>query len=293
MHLAPPDYESIRYRVSRISELPPLIGALERFLKILSDGVESGRELEDLIEYDAGLSATMLCHANSSHYGMRSNVATIARAIEAIGFEQSKYLCVHALLVQLYIDKETLNPVEKEILWKHNFVTARMCREIARRRPWTTGDKAYLLGILHDLGRLAMALYVTDHYRQISTLAESRGIPFWFIESEYGLTHTSIGKWIAIKWAYPEVIQRVIEFHHAPYKSPSFQSEVKLVFLANALANSREHAEYLTDELTLSFLRELYITEEEWQLCTEKLNEVQLQADAMWTLFGQERGSNE
>ena len=61
--------------------------------------------------------------------------------------------------------------------------------------------------------------------------------------------------------------------------------EVKLIFLANALANSKAYPEYLTDKLTLSFLRELYIPEEEWQQSIEKVKEVWLQSDAMWSLF--------
>jgi HD-like signal output (HDOD) protein len=285
MHLVPPDPQEIRYRVSRIQELPPLIGALARFLEIIYDDVGSRGELEDLIEYDPALSARTLCHANSSYYGMRGNVNSIAQAIETIGFEQAKSLCVCTLLMQLYVDKEVLEGEERELLWKHNFTTARMAREIARRRPWISGEKAYALGILHDLGRLAMAMYLTDHYKFISTQARSRSVPLWFVESEYGLTHTSIGKWVAVKWAYPEVVQRVIEFHHTPYGSPSFKSEVRLIFLANALANSKEYPEYLTDGLTLSCLRDLYIPEKEWQHHVEESEEVWHQAEALWALF--------
>ena len=285
MHLAPPDYEEIRYRVARIKELPPLIGSLARFLEIIYDEIESPEELKDLIGYDLALSAGILCHANGSDYGMRGNVDTIAQAVRTIGFQSAKSVCAYTLLTQLYDDKDTLEPGEKELFWKHNIVTSIMAREIARRRPWISVEKAYVLGMLHDLGRLAMAMYLTDHYQLISTLGQKRSMPIWFIECQYGLSHTAIGKWIAVKWAYPEVLQRVIEFHHAPYQSPSFKFEVKLIFLANALANSKAYPEYLTDELTLSFLRELYIPEEEWQQTIEKGKEVWLQADAMWSLF--------
>ena len=285
MYLAPPDYEEIRYRVARIKELPPLMGSLARFLEIIYDQIESQEELEDLIEYDLALSARIMCHANSSCYGMRGKVDTIAQAIETIGFQNAKSLCACTVLTQLYVDKDTLDPDERELFWKHNFATAIMAREIARQRPWISVEKAYVLGMLHDLGRLAIAMYLADHYKLIFTLGQKRSIPTWFTECQYGLTHTAIGKWMAVRWAYPEVVQRVIEFHHAPYQSPSFKFEVKLIFLANALANSKAYPEYLTDKLTLSFLRELYIPEEEWQQSIEKVKEVWLQSDAMWSLF--------
>jgi HD-like signal output (HDOD) protein len=285
MYLAPPDQEEIRYRVARIKELPPLIGALARFLEIIYDEVESQREIEDLIHYDQALSARILYHANSSDYGMRGKVETIAQAVDAVGFQNAKSLCACTLLTQLYADKDTLEPGERELFWKHNFATAKMAREIARQRPWISVEKAYVLGMLHDLGRLTMAMYLADHYKLISTLGQNRKMPSWCIESQYGLTHTAIGKWMAVRWAYPEVVQRVIEFHHAPYKSPSFQFEVKLIFLADTLANSQTHPEYLTDGLTLSFIRELHIPEEEWQQYIEKVEEVRLQAEAMWSLF--------
>jgi HD-like signal output (HDOD) protein len=285
MHLTPPDYEEIRYRVARIKELPPLIGTLARFLEIIYDEVESRTELEDIIEYDQALTARILCHANSSDYGRRGKIDTIPRGIDTIGFKNARALCACTLLTQLYVDKDALEPGERELFWKHNFTTAVMAREIARQRPWISVEKAYVLGMLHDLGRLAMAVYLGDHYKLISTLGESRKIPIWYTECQYGLTHTAIGKWIAVRWAYPEVVQRVIEYHHAPHQSPSFKFEVKLIFLANALANSQAYPEYLTDGLTLSFLRELYIPDEEWQQYGEKVKEVWLQADAMWSLF--------
>ncbi len=76
-----------------------------------------------------------------------------------------------------------------------------------------------------------------------------------------------------------------MEFHHEPEKSPAFKPEAKLIALANILANSREFPEYLDDDLTLKYRKDLYICEEEWDEYKERLEEMWPMVDHFWTLI--------
>ena len=280
-----PSKQEIRYRIAQISDLPPVTGALQRLLEIIYNEVASLTELENVILYDQSLAAKVLTLANSSYYGRRSAVNTIAKAIMLVGFEQIKSICLSSILMQLCANGKNLEPKERERLWKHAFATALIAGEIVRTKPWIKRDLAYVLGLFHDIGRLAMAVHFIDYYNMVSDLADTRNIPQWAVESQWGITHTEIGRWMCIKWALPEMFRKVAEFHHQPHQSPSHRSEVTLVYLADVLADSERFPECVNDEHTLSCARQLLLTEEDWELCIERSRAVWPQVDAFWALL--------
>jgi HD-like signal output (HDOD) protein len=280
-----PDKQEIRYRIAQISDLPPLTGALQRLLEIIYNEVASSKELENVILYDQFLAAKVLRLANSPFYGRRGDVTTITKAIMLVGFDQIKSICLCTILMQLFADGKTLELNQRERLWKHAFATALIASGIARIKPWISKDVAYVLGLLHDIGRLAMAVHFCDYYRMVSELAERRNIPPWIVESQWGIAHTEIGRWMCIKWALPEMFRKVTEFHHQPHQSPSHRSEVTLVYLADVLAHSEQFPEYVNDQYTLSCTRQLFLTEEDWELCVERSHAVWPQVDVFWSLL--------
>ena len=154
-----PGRQEAFHRVAGVADLPPLAGALERLLEVIYSEVASVRELESIILYDQALAAKLLRLANSSFYGSRGQVYTVAQAIMLIGFEQVKSICLCVLLMQLYSDAPALSVGQRERLWKHAFAAAHMAREVARVKPWVSKELAYVLGLFHDLGRLTMAVH--------------------------------------------------------------------------------------------------------------------------------------
>lgn len=280
-----PDKQEIRLRVSRISNLPPLMGALQRLLAIIHGQTTSVKELERIILYDQSLSARILQVANSSFYCSRGSVPTVARAILLLGFDQVKSICLCLILMRLYADDMVLSAVQREKLWKHAYATARIASEIARLRPWIDKESAYILGLLHDLGRVALAICFNEYYQMISSLAETRKAPPWFAEYESGLTHTEIGRWMCVKWGLPETFECVMAHHHQPHRSPSHKSEVALVHLADVLANSQQFPDYIHDPCTLSCTRQLCLTDEDWDHCIQYTSLLWPQVDAFWALL--------
>lgn len=279
------DQGEIHYQVAQLEDLPPLPQALQRLIEIIHDEIASAKELESIVKYDQGLSAKVLRIANSAFYGLRSQITTLSRAIMTIGYFKVRAMCLSTLLMEFFSDRQSLNVSQKEAFWKHAFATARIASEIAKKRPWGSREQAYILGLLHDLGRIIMAVHFHQHYQSIENLAVSRKVPIWYAENQYGLTHTKLGKWAAIKWTFPDMFQRVMEFHHTPFNSSSNGPEVKIVNLADVLAHSREYPDSTNDEYTLLCCKELFIDEDEWSEYQERLNEIWPEVDQLWDLL--------
>ncbi len=286
MPINPLDEKEIRYQVSQIRELPPLPQSAQKLIEIIHGEIESTEELVSIIRYDQALAAKVLRIANSTYYGFRAEIKTISNAAVLIGLNQLKSICLCSLLVNMLSCAPSISPSLRERMWKHAYATSRIASEIAKKRPWLSPEEAAVLGLLHDVGRLAMAMYFTQQFNAIMEIASERKSPPWCVEMEFGLAHSQIGKYLASRWAFPELFQIVIEFHHTPDRCTSYKTEVRLIHLANVLSNSRTYPELLTDKATIAYCRDLYISEEEWQEYQESMGVIWPEVDQLWTLLG-------
>ena len=260
-----PDEREVRYQISQMRGLPLLSQSLQRLIEIAYDEVESADELESIILYDQGLTAEILRTANSTCYGCRGKIKNVSSAIVLLGLNKTKSICLGALFTNLFSNAPSNDPLLRENLWKHAFATSRIAVEMSKKRPWLNREDAAALGLIHDIGHLAMATYFPEHLSSILEIASNRKCPVWCVEMQFGLSHTKLGKYLASRWALPESFQAVIEYHHSPGRSRCCQAEIKLIYLADVLSNSRQFPELLADEATLSYLGELHIPVEEWR----------------------------
>lgn len=277
--------QEIRYQISQIRDLPPLPQSVQRLIEIIQDEVDCADELESIIGYDQAVAAKVLKVANSSYYGFRKRVKTISRAIVIIGFDQAKSICLCTLLMNFFSNGLQIDPALRERLWKHAFATSKIAAEISKKRPWVPKEEATVLGLFHDIGHLAMAAFFGERFKLIMDMASRRKTPPLCVEMEFGLAHTEVGKYLASRWALPESFQAVIEYHHSPERCDSHKAEIRLIHLADVISNSPYYPHLLTDEATLSYCRDLYISEDEWQEYRNRLEFIRPEVDQLWNLL--------
>jgi len=287
MSIIPLDEKETRYQVSQIKELPPLPLSLRRLIEIIYSEIDTPGELESIIHYDPSLVAKILMVGNSTYYGFRRKVNAISKAIAVIGADQVKSICICTLLINQLSSGGSISAAHREMLWKHAFACSRIAGEMTKKRPWMGRNEASVLGLLHDLGWIVMAAYFNEQFVAIFETAARRKIPPWCVETQYGLEHCRLGKYLASRWALPEIFQAVMEFHHYPEKSESFTTEVRFIHLANVLSHSREYPELVDEDTTLSRCRDLYISEDEWREYQESVETIRPEVDQLWNLLSE------
>lgn len=277
-------------KINRMHCLPVLCGANDQLWKYISHNESANvEEIASLIRYDPILVVKVLRMANQSIFGKRKEIVTLRAAIELIGFENIRSICSSSLLNSVFSDTGKIDVFLRESFWKHSYTTARMASAIVQKRTWISEEQAYTLGLVHDIGTTIAAVFFPEPTAFLRDLAKTRKIPLWLVEDQFGFSHTWVGEWLAIKWGFPEVFQHVIAFHHQPEKSTEFKPEVKLISLANILACAEDYPERVRDEVTRSYLKDLYITEQEWEECIGSLDTVKDEAQQIWNMIGQER----
>lgn len=274
----------LRARVLQTKCLPPIPQTLLQLLEVIQKEKTSANELENVILRDQNLTAKVLQAANSAYYGYCGKISSVSRAVVAIGFHEIQSICLCALLMQ-HFWSEKGNRQEQVQLWQHSFATAGMARSISQLRPWITAEEGYILGLLHDLGRVVLMCHFPDEYLQIRNLAIEHDIPIGAAENQFGMPHTLIGKWLAIKWHLPLVFQVIMEYHHDPLGTSELHKEATLTCLANVLAHSEDLSSIADDDLINECCRQLYIANAELCQLGEKARYIRKEAINLVNMF--------
>lgn len=192
-------------------ELPVLPVAHARVLSILGQQVASISEIVVVVESDPALTASVLRTANSAASSPLSRIDTANNAIIRIGLSMTRRILTGAVIKETFRGLER-SGLEVDELWRHLLMTALLCEGATPDAGART--VAFTAGLLHDVGRLAMASSAPDEYRRVLELvgrgevaAEAERLVFGFDHSEWGV---EVGR----AWEFPDEVVDAIAHHH-------------------------------------------------------------------------------
>ena len=195
--------------------LPPFSPILNRLLASLAGEDVSISKLGDLIEKDTVLAGNLLHLVNSGLYMLRGEVNSVRHAVSLLGIDKLRNAVLGMSLTRMW--KKASMPAS----WStadfnlHSAATAVLCDLLAQRLPVRYPEGAFVAGLLHDVGRLVIALSLPEEYERIRHLRESRG--YSNLESEQealGFTHPELSADVLAFWNLPEPIQTAVRYHH-------------------------------------------------------------------------------
>lgn len=235
--VAPIDAEQLRQRVR---DLPALPQATLEALAALRDDDASSAHCADMIGRDQALAARTLRLANSAFYGVSGRVGSVRDAVNLLG---RRTLCSVLTLasVSQQFSPEDCPPFDFAGFWRHAVATGLVARALAREHHFDE-DQAFTAGLLHDVGRLALA----THFPQASAAAMRRasGLDAALHEIEHsllGTDHLTVGAQVAAQWRFPADVVRAIAQHHDPQESGA-TSLADIVHVADAVAHALDLA---------------------------------------------------
>ena len=204
--------QEFRAEVIGRKNLPTVPAVLARIITLTEGDGASGKDLVNVIEHDQALTSKILRLANSAFFGQSRQVATIPRAVVLLGFSTVRNL---ALSVKVW---EALgNGVSKghlEELWAHSVAVGVATKSLTARLRTGDPDEAFTAGLLHDVGRLVIAMRFRAHYWEAVGGAGERG-PVETVESAtFGVDHAEVGGWMLEAWNLPPGIVEAVRLHH-------------------------------------------------------------------------------
>jgi len=166
-------------------------------------------------------------------FGRWQKVESLRAAIVSLGFHHVSDIAMSCSVLNILPDeKGSLDPV---VFWEHSLGCALVCRTLARKIKLNDPGKAYLAGLLHDLGIIVNLWVLPQEFRAAFEIAKQEGIPLHEAEQRsLGFTHCDSGRLLAEKWGLAPDLIEVVALHHAPEKS-SHTGLVALVHIADLL----------------------------------------------------------
>lgn len=170
-------------------------------------------ELAAVAVRDAVLAASLIRVANSSLYSPSSRFSGVGQAITYIGTVEARKVMLAAVLRPLFTSAGLTR------LWSHSLAVAQLCSTLAEQTPCVGTEEGLLLGLIHDLGAMAVQ-FAPRGTRDIYARLVERGCPATYVERLlFGCDHGEIGAEILAQWNFPHRLTEAVRFHHQPERS--------------------------------------------------------------------------
>jgi HD-like signal output (HDOD) protein len=118
-------------------------------------------------------------------------------------------------------------------------MVANLAKKIAlQKNRKDIADVAFTGGIIHNVGKTVIAIYVQNTYNDIINEVRTKNITFNEAEKEImGYSHQEISEKILEKWNFPPVLKAIVRFYAEPENAPEqYKAEVSAVHIANTIS---------------------------------------------------------
>jgi len=231
---------TIRERVQHIETMPAIPAVFLPLLTMLGSSTEEVKvdEVVRLVSYDNTIAAQCLRVAGSPLFGQTQLPRSIKGAVISLGLRRVETILLTCCLGQAFpAGKWVLDP---DVFWRHSLGCAMVCRKFSEKLAAVDGEKAYMAGLLHDLGFMVNCLVFSREFAAAMDRACREEIPLHEAERDtMGFTHCETGQALAEKWKLGDDILEVIACHHALEQSHKARSLVALVHLSDLLCRVR------------------------------------------------------
>lgn len=207
--------KTLNEMIKGVRDLPSLPTIVIDLLSCIDQDEAGSKTLGEKISLDQALTAKTLRIANSSFYGMPRKVSTIQQAISILGFDSVRTLVSSVAMTSAFPTGKS-GRVNLDTFWQESIASA-ICAKILAKHLRTDPGQAFVAGLLHDIGRLILALDDPERYGQVLDYQEANKCHIRLAENAiFGFEHTEVGRALAECWKLPLIIQTAIITHHEP-----------------------------------------------------------------------------
>ncbi|SDI41186.1 HDOD domain-containing protein [Desulfosporosinus hippei] len=227
----------LEHVLKRVHTLPPLPSSAIQVLELTKNPATSAKELETVIGMDPALTAGILRQANSAYYGYPRRISSLREAIVLLGFQVTQELAMSAAISPILKTNLLGYEIDQEGLWKHSLLTAMAARKVCQHCKLPYGEVAFTAGLLHDIGKLVISVYVQEVGDFL--VQKAKDTPLTFVELEervIGFDHARAGGFLARSWNLPEELVAAISFHHSLSNAQNHEELSSVIHVANGLS---------------------------------------------------------
>lgn len=226
-----------------IKSLEPLPQVAMRVMTLSSKEDLVPRELVEVIQTDAGLTAKVLKLCNSAYYGFRREIASLPEAGNLLGCSTLVNLVVTSCTALYFRNYGGQTADAARHQWQRSISTAISASLLAEAQGGVDRNRAYTVGLLENVGHLVMERFLPELRGDLERVLASGATRLEAEHAVLGIHHGEIGAQLAERWDFPDVLVDAIRNHHSPQEARIDATLVGLAHLAEMAAQRHEAAE--------------------------------------------------
>jgi HD-like signal output (HDOD) protein len=237
-----------RLLIARLPAMPQILVKLLAHLQADDLGME---ELAALVAKDAGITGKILAVANSSAYHRNSRNVNLEQSMVSLGTDMIKTLVISDSVFQTFNNFPHSGSTDLRAFWKNSLTAAVVARELARRMDYPQLEEAYLAGLLHNVGRLALLATAPKEYAFNFTARDDEDL--CAVEQRtLQITHSEAGAWLIERWQLDSFLADSVLYHHEPTaRLESAHPLIRIVRVAHLLASHLDDEQAVLDGAAL------------------------------------------
>jgi HD-like signal output (HDOD) protein len=154
---------------------------------------------------------------NSAMYARRATITSVRHALALLGMDKVRNTLLGMSISRMWGQVKTPPAWSMARFNRHSAAVAVLSDQIASRVQADCAEGAFVAGLLHDLGRLLIALGLPDEFARLMKLHEHSEKSWTDCERELlGFTHADLSAMALATWKFPEQVQIAVRDHHRP-----------------------------------------------------------------------------
>lgn len=230
---------SLEEILQRTTDLPSIPAAALAVLREAESSSSSAHTIAAKLAADQGLAVRVLRLANSAFYGLPRQVMSVQEAVVVLGTRTIRHLCLVAATYPWLSKPLPGYELGPEQLFIHALAVATGSELIADQTSKIQRDDAFTVGLLHNLGKVALSAWLENKLQGVQTIAEYEKLAFDQAERRiFGYDHAEIGAALADRWNLPKTLVLAIRYHHKPQDNGAPRPLVDAIHVGDFLAMS-------------------------------------------------------
>lgn len=219
-------------------QLPSPPQTLVQLLTLCQSEDTGMAELSTLIGQDPAMTAKVMSVAHSAAFHRQDTQSlTLFQACSRLGTALIKVLVISESVLQTFNAFRHSVNVDLQPFWRHSLHMAVIARELASRLHAPSIEEAYLSGLLHDVGRLALQVAAPADLGNLFDAPDDDTLCVRE-QGRVGMSHVQAGAWLLEKWHLSAALIDSVSHHHGePLSAASEKPLAWLLQLAHRLAD--------------------------------------------------------
>jgi HD-like signal output (HDOD) protein/prolyl-tRNA editing enzyme YbaK/EbsC (Cys-tRNA(Pro) deacylase) len=243
------DSDSIKAQLEKVYRLPPMPAMAYKIIEMVNDPAVTAKQIASVVELDPSVSAQIIRYAGSPYYGYQGKIDSIQSAItRVLGFDLVCNLALGIASSQAFaIPKD--GPLGLRMFWRHSLYSAILSQTIAKKlqgRFDVNPEKAYLCGLLHNIGVLLIGHLFPPEFKMLNKMVErqpekplheleQRVIAMGQAQTVIAMGHDKIGAWLLGRWQIPEEVVTCCAEHNNNAYQGEHDAYVRILQTSNYL----------------------------------------------------------